>query len=189
LLEEFAPRNPIFIETGTHMGNGVLEAQKYPFKKIASIEIIQGQVLKLKNLFKTDIRVEIICDNSHHGLKNLLPQITDNAVFWLDAHFPGADLNVASYTSEKDNDIRLPLEKELTLIKNLRKEFKDLILFDDLFLYKDNGAHVMKVWGNRPEIMPKQRFSANEFYKDIFKETHDFEELDQHEGYGILRPK
>jgi len=181
--------NKTLVETGTHMGNGIIEAQKYPFNKIISIEIIENQVKKLKEKFKSDLRVTILCGNSYDCLNNILPTIKNDIVFWLDAHFPGADLNVASYTSEKNDEIRLPLEKELQLIKKLRPAYKDLILFDDLFLYKDNGAHIKNTWGDRPEIMPRQVFSSNEFYKEIFKDTHTFEELPIHEGYGILKPK
>jgi hypothetical protein len=175
----------IFIETGTHRGNGVKEALKHDFEEIYSIEICETQFNIVKEELEKDKRVKIINANSLNGLKTIFKNIdhNKNILYWLDAHFPSADFGIKPYFTEDPNKIRLPLEEELLFIKNNRNYKKDVILMDDMWIYKNNGRDCP-----RPELRPNEFFSSDNFFEEIFKETHDAFILNDHEGYCILTP-
>lgn len=175
-----------FLETGTAEGDGIEHALNFHFKDIISIEIIENQVLKMKQKFKNYNNVSIILGNSTDVFKNILPYINDNIIFWLDAHYPGADitqnnvnLKIQLYINGPDN-IRLPLEHELLMIKELRKNKKDVILLDDLNIYKN------QVKDDAFYLKPKQTFKEN-FFKNILNETHAFESINNEQGMLIPR--
>lgn len=132
-----------FVETGSGEGKGIEVARKHDFYQIFSTEILESQVFKLNAYFSKDPKICIMKGNSFSILEKILPKIKTNILFWLDAHYPGADLGLAKYDDEKDIDIRLPLEKEIETIFNLRKEFQDVILCDDLRIY-ENGPFESK---------------------------------------------
>lgn len=176
-----------FIETGFGNGDGLSHALKTNFTELYSIEIMQCQIDMYGNAFGTNPRVKLLCGNTIEILKTLLPKIKNNICFWLDAHFPGADNPSplhGQHDAEKNDDVRLPLEKELEIIKNLRKNYKDVILIDDIKLYKNNGELANWI----PNIRPRQKFSSPEFYREILSETHHFDYIDNDTGYGILTP-
>jgi hypothetical protein len=176
-----------FIETGFGNGDGLLYASQTDFSELYSIEIMQCQIDMFGKVFDTDFRVKLLCGNTIEVLQTLLPKIKNNICFWLDAHFPGADNPSplhGKHDAEKNDDIRLPLEKELEVIKNLRKNYKDVILIDDIKLYMNNGEFANWV----PNIKPRQKFSSKEFFKEILLETHYFNYSDNDTGYGILTP-
>ena len=58
-------------------------------------------------------------------------------LWWLDAHFPGADYGDAGYGAEEDIDKRLPMEKELKIMVQNRDLSNDIIFMDDLRIYVD----------------------------------------------------
>lgn len=127
------------IETGTGRGDAIKYASRFPFKKIVSTEIDLDQVNILKNEFKGDGRIVILGGNSPDLLeKEFSTNSYDEPIlFWLDSHFPYADLGKAAFDDEKDLSVRLPLSKELQSIYNHRvmKGFRDVILADDLRIY------------------------------------------------------
>lgn len=176
----------IFIETGVGDGDGVIEAQRHPFKKIYSIEIMAAQVAKMREKFKDDPRVTIIEGDSLSKLPELLKEISEftNVCFFLDAHYPGADIGMGRHDAQISEDLRLPIEKEMRLINITRKAGKDVILFDDIKIYRFQGRDC---W--RSDIAPRQTFSSDEFYKDIFADTHAFHSSENDTGYGQLTPK
>lgn len=171
-----------FIESGTGNGDGLTTACTADFEKIYSIEIIEHHAKVMHERYKHDDRVTILCGHTVDVLTAILPLIEDNIFFWLDAHFPGADLGIAGYEDEKNEDIRLPLELELRTIKSLRKGKKDVITFDDLRLYKNQGRGAIY-----STIMPKRLFSSDTFYEEILTDSHTFVECLQ--DYGILFPR
>lgn len=171
-----------FIESGTGNGDGLATACNVDFEHIYSIEIIKSQADIMSERYAHDSRVTIFHGHTTDVLNRILPNIDGDIFFWLDAHFPGADLGLAGYEDEKNEDIRLPLELELRTIKTLRKGKRDLITFDDLRLYKNQGVGAIY-----STIMPKRPFPSNTFYEEILSDTHTFAEcLDD---YGILIPR
>ena len=187
LLKEFKEKynTPIFFETGTAWGEGVKTALKCGFKQIISVEIMEPQYNILKDMFKTETTVNLICTNSIAAMQQLLPTTKKNIFYWLDAHYPNADLiqndiraKIQAYM-DGDDTIRLPLEDELTLIKSLRPNNKDVIMIDDLNIY-NNDISPEAYW-----LKPKKTFQKF-FYKEIFKDTHNF--LDINGVSGVLLP-
>lgn len=174
----------VFVETGVGNGDGVIEAQKHPFEKIISIEIMPVQVQRMREKFKNDPRVEIVEGNTLEILPKILEQYQDNICFWLDAHFPGADIGMGRHDDESiDDRTRLPLEEELFMIRDKRKG-KDVILFDDLKIYRNQGRDA---W--RHDIKPRHEFTSDNFFEQILAATHHFHGEDEDTGYATLRPK
>ncbi|MBD0364645.1 MAG: hypothetical protein ICV53_00865 [Flavisolibacter sp.] len=174
-----------FFETGTFLGDGVGYAAESPFNKIISVEIIPEIADKAKLRFKDSDKIEIIEGNSFMALENELPKIKGNCLFWLDAHFPGADAGITAYDADGNEDIRLPLAKELAIIKRLHSSYKDVLIIDDLRIYED-GPYAK---GNVPaDALPKIDRNIDFIYKH-FGNTHLILKSFLDEGYVLLFPK
>jgi hypothetical protein len=177
----------VFFETGIGNGDAIIQAQKLPFKHIYSVEIMPEQVSRMRKKFKDDPRVQIFEGDSLTclGAIDCLVPYDINIMFWLDAHFPGADIGMGRHddASHDDAKIRLPLEEELLVIKELRFG-KDVILFDDLKIYRNQGKDA---WRN--DIKPRHAFSSDKFYEEILAETHNAITEDDDTGYCRLLPK
>ena len=182
----------IFIETGTGNGHSlkhVLDITKNnKFKKYYSIEIYKPLYEECISTFSSyvDYDINLINETSYNGLDTILQNITkeDNVLFWLDAHFPGADFKFTSYSSTEDKLLRIPLEEEIKLIKKYRPNNKDLFIIDDLRIYED-GQYEMGNWNER------HLYGGNgiQFIYDAFQDTHDVIKLNNHQGYIVLTPK
>jgi hypothetical protein len=158
----------VFFETGTGIGTGLLHAMKYDFKILYSTEIN-------KDLFKQNIplladdRVRLLNVESVVGLHLALALHTEDEpiLFWLDAHFPGADFGLGKYDDPMDESIRLPLESELQTIKGIRPNAKDVFIIDDLQLYED-GPYELKYepfvdkYKRKPDFIYEMYWSQNE---------------------------
>lgn len=95
---EKVSKKEVFIETGTYKGDTVQTALNFGFKKIHSIEIEQNNFIECSNRFKTNANVKIWHGDSPDILSfNIIPFLTSEATFWLDAHssrslqVPGSD--------------------------------------------------------------------------------------------------
>lgn len=175
-----------FFETGTGFGFGVQVARTVPFSRIFSVEIVAAEVERLRPAFSSDPRVQLLIGRSIDVMGQLLPRIPGNMIFWLDAHFPGAHHHLQGYDAEKDLDTRLPLEKELMLIKQLRPGKRDVILIDDLRIYEKDKFE----WGNLNDIGAQAVASYDgRFLYTTFQETHDAHRFLNHSGYLALTPK
>lgn len=170
----------IFIETGTGIGTGLQFAQKQNFKKIYSFEVNKDLYYLAKPL--EDSRTEIVHMSSPEGLDLLLPLISPKAkiLFWLDAHYPGADFYYADYDSEKNEHVRLPLIGELNAIRKHRNG-KDTILMDDLRIYMDDPDVIQ-------ELKPRVKTTVKDI-ENIMQDTHTFEIIYKDEKYGVFKPK
>lgn len=175
----------VFVETGTGQGHSLTFAGQFQFNQLFSTEIIKSQVDKLRIAFCRDIRTAILHGNSYEILEWLLPKISDNIFFWLDAHYPGADLGLKSFDAEQNIDIRLPLEKELDVIYRLRKNHKDIILCDDLRIYEKCPQGI----DNMDDIGCGHIKKYGLDFLDKFKETHIINKIYREEGYIEILPK
>lgn len=173
-----------FFETGTWKGDGLAYAKKYPFKKIYSSEIIPTVAQQATKRFKNDKRVIIINDDSISTLKNHIDEIKGNCIYWLDAHFPGAEEGLNDYNEFQNELIKLPLQKELEIISSRKHFYRDIIIIDDLRIY-ETGTYES---GNLPEnVLPPSVRSTN-FVYDLFKDTHTINKSLKDEGYIYLIP-
>ena len=82
-------KNPIFIETGTYNGDGVVKALESGFEQIFSIELDEGRYQNCKEKFFDNDNVEILLGDSGKVLPELLKKIDKKVTFWLDAHYCG----------------------------------------------------------------------------------------------------
>ncbi len=71
----------------------------------------------------------------------ILEKETGSILFWLDAHFPGADFQLAEYDAEIPELVRLPVTRELHSIlcrpPASCKKSASVIIIDDLQLIED----------------------------------------------------
>lgn len=188
MMEGYGCRS--LFETGTGMGDGVQYAAYFHFERIWSVEIHPDIAATARERFVGDARVEVINATSEEALSRVLPTVPHDApiLFWLDAHFPGADFGLAGYKDERDGDRRLPLERELALIAKLRHPCRDVLLIDDLRIYED-GPYEMGAMPDFAQTLPPERRNIDFALRRPWSETHDLARYHQHTGYLVLTPK
>lgn len=154
-LQNFISSNNLvnYVETGTGEGMCLSYAKKFPFKKFISCEIHKEVFKNVVTKFSSE--VEIHNSTSEEMFLKVLPTLEGNSLFFLDAHFPGADFHYSKYDEVKEYDIRLPLEKELNILLKYRKNFNDVIVIDDLRIYM-NGPYTGGNWGLRDSAGSKR---------------------------------
>lgn len=193
LIDEFNIKT--FCETGTLHGDAVEYVRSLSnTDNIISIEIIPQLAAKAKLRFETDDRVKIICDDSSKAMYSICNNINTNALFWLDAHFPGADCHMKKYDDEQRAKTRTPLKTELQNIYRRRVKYRDVIIIDDLWLYE----HGPFEWGTFNEHMEKYHNGikredickeSSAFIYEMFESSHDIKRIPNHQGYLLITPK
>jgi hypothetical protein len=182
-----------FCETGTLYGDAVEYAVQLEFEEVHSIEIMENLWRKACARFEKDDNVTIHLGHSVEVLEVLAQRIKHNTLFWLDAHFPGADSHQRAYDAETNATVRTPLPLEVKYISE-RKGFKDVIICDDLWLYEDGPFE----WGNFDEhnrrcgrtiTRAQLGVGSSEPIIAAFKDTHNVLRLYHHQGYLIFLPK
>ncbi len=177
-------RTPYFFETGTFKGEGVDYALQSPFEKIVSVEIIGTIADEAKSKYEAQHKISIIENNSVSALAAEIPKLDKNCIFWLDAHFPGADAGITRY-DDGDESVRLPLQKEIETISRLRANFKDVLIIDDLRIYEDGPYQN----GNVPaDALPKANRDIGFIYHS-FGASHVILKSYIDEGYILMFPK
>lgn len=157
-----------FVETGTGQAEvvqTVVEADEN--LNIHTIEVIPEIYDKNKINFSYLKDVNWHLGTSFDILPEILPDLKGTTLFWMDAHFPGADFGLSSYGDEKDDDKRLPLKKELETIVANRDVTNDVFVIDDLRIYED-GPFGDGNWEDRE----KYGGDGIEFIEELFDETH-----------------
>src|SRR3990167_2123512 len=85
-FSEFLPYSKIFIETGTCNGRSVTSALNCGFERVKSVELFQKWFDYSKEIFWGNPKVELFFGKSTDLLPEMLSDITEPCVFWLDAH-------------------------------------------------------------------------------------------------------
>lgn len=185
---EFVAQFPVFVETGTGFGASLAYAAGFGFKRLWSVDSEAALAERAAQMFCDDARVSCLCGDSVAALEEILAGIPPEVgvVFWLDAHFPGADVLGQPHDAEPDNDRRLPLEAELRAIRRLHPNA--VVLVDDLRIYIDGPfAH-----GNLPAgytgLGSLARRRAAQAIFQALGETHDCQTFYDEEGYAVLAP-
>jgi len=172
-----------YIETGTGMGDCLRHALQFNFKKLKSVEIYPQVYDRIKNGF-SDSRVELFLGNSYELMEQMVKDLKGNTLFFLDAHFPGADFHFKTYTSTQDYNTRLPLEREVCTLDTLRDLSNDVIIIDDLRIYEDNSYSE----GNW-DLRLQAGGNGIQFIYDIFEKTHQIKKDLRSQGFLIITPK
>ncbi len=176
-----------FVETGTAAGDGVAHAIDAGFSLVHSIEIIPEVAAAAKARFSADDRVTIWTDDSRHALPLILKELPpDPALFWLDAHFPGAHTAGADYESEPDVRRRLPLEEEVAVIARMRRGQRDVLLIDDARIYQPGPYGAGDLPPNWAPLRNVER-SLN-FIRQAFGKTHGVVVDYRDQGYIMVFP-
>lgn len=173
-----------YVETGTGEGTCLMHCLKFNFKEYYSIEIYKQIFDEAIKKFNFNKNCNIILGNSYEVLPSILNKIDDNVLFFLDAHFPGADFHFETYTSTKDYDTRLPLKKEIETIVNNRDIKNDVFIIDDLRIYED-GPFENGNWSERKQLGG----DGIDFINDLLGDTHLIERDYRDQGYIICKPK
>lgn len=121
----------VFVETGTYYGD-MVDAVKNHFKIIYSIELSKKLYEKAKKRFFGDKRVHIIHGNSAIVLGNLVPNLKQPALFFLDGHYSAGE------TVRADKDT--PIYEELGHIFN-NKQFDHVVIIDDARCFGSDPAY------------------------------------------------
>jgi hypothetical protein len=176
----------VFVETGTGIGTGLKYAHKFPFERFYSIEINHELFNRNKNKFNG--KVTLINDSSPDGLIQVGQYIkNDICLFWLDAHFPGADFQLDTYKGVMRKYLRntnLPAIKELRTLSLIRPKKKDVIIVDDLCLFED-GPYELKPGLDRK----KYGYPSIKPIYEMYEKTHNIKKVYRHQGSLVLTPK
>lgn len=138
-VRKYLKNNLTFIETGTYKGEGLDYVSRLNYFSyfyscdISDDEYTQESIKKWKDSKKHTIKIQ----NSLDFLQDVLPTISNAALFWLDAHYPFQYNNKIQDTKET----KYPVFQELDLIKKLKNNYKnDIILCDDIrVIYSDDN--------------------------------------------------
>lgn len=90
MLRQYCP-GAIFIETGTCYGRTVEFVLIHGAKSVRSVEGHEGRYKHCAELFANDDRVRLWHGHSKDCLKEMIEDLSEPAVFFLDAHPSGAD--------------------------------------------------------------------------------------------------
>ena len=115
----------VLVETGTYLGD-MIEAQKIFFDKIYSIELGELLYNNAVERFKNDKTIKIFKGDSGEVLPQVLSQIYEPCIFWLDGHYSEG----ITAKGKKDS----PIFEELTAIFK-SKQFPHILLIDDARLF------------------------------------------------------
>ncbi|HQI24793.1 MAG TPA: hypothetical protein PLV15_08115 [Smithella sp.] len=124
-------RLPVFIETGTYMGE-MIDAVLNLFPKIISIEFDLKLAQRAKNKYSSMRHVTILQGDSGTLLPELLSGIKEPCLFWLDAHYSGG------VTGQADSET--PIVKEIKAILE-HPCSNHVILIDDAREFTGNNNY------------------------------------------------
>src|ERR1044072_4895813 len=94
-FKEFKGDHNIFIETGSHVGNGIELARQAGYKRIMSMDIDGANVAHCQDRFKllpddktpaANGNINIMCGDSAIALLKFMRHVNEPAMIWLDPH-------------------------------------------------------------------------------------------------------
>lgn len=99
----------------------MLEAVQYNFDTLYSIEIVDFIHELAKNRFKNNPKIKLLLGDSSTKLPELVAQLKEPALFWLDGHFSGGDTGFG--------ETGCPIYAEIDTIFN--SPYQHVLLIDD----------------------------------------------------------
>lgn len=156
---------PTFVETGTFKGGTAAWASNH-FKRVITIENSKMYFDEARNSYKHLQNVEFLLGDSRAVLKNVVTQVREPAIFWLDAHWCSMD----SYGS---ND-QCPIIDEINLIRSTG--IKHYLFIDDarLFLSPPPLPNKTEQWPTIDQICSNIQFSclkSEAYYIVVFEDV------------------
>jgi len=186
-----------YFETGTGKAECLSYAIKNNFKKFYSVDIDEDLVKEAYEKLQYEGKdIELLIGKSTEILEEYVPKLPKESptLFFLDAHFPGADFHKCTYEESIRTYLKdaFPLEQEVNIIANNRDTAKDVFIIDDYVLYENGDYDCLNhncVW--EYEWLQKElNLETNStFLYEKFKETHDLKKDLRSQGYLIITPK
>ena len=168
ILKSIKKDYSVFIETGTFHGSGVDAARQAKFKKIHSIEFYKLRYEECVKKFNRYPNIKLLNCTISVGLEKILSELTEPAVFWLDAHYDASGV---------EEEIPVPLADTFPLLAELdvigsHSIKTHTILIDDRRIF--NGTHA--VWHHvyEADVIAKL-MEINPNYKIDFIDSSHFE--------------
>ncbi|MBW2661262.1 MAG: hypothetical protein JRD93_04565 [Deltaproteobacteria bacterium] len=127
---------PVFFETGTYNGD-MIQAVKDDFKQIFSVELSESLYKQARLRFNNDDHISLLQGDSGKVLPETLKRISEPCLFWLDAHYSGAN-------TAKGDKFSPIMEEVLPILDH--KVRNHVILIDDAreFTGKDGYPEIVK---------------------------------------------
>jgi hypothetical protein len=119
-IKKFSPE--VFIETGTYKGKMVYAVMPH-IRRIYSIELDPTHARNAQLRFSGHPNIRIIQGESGAALAELMPNINQSCLFWLDAHYSGG--------STARGERNTPIKSELQTILKHQRADEHVILIDD----------------------------------------------------------
>lgn len=170
-----------FFQTGTFLGDGILNVMKYKFKTYISIQILLQNYNKAKQRLKDFENVILYKGNSNELMPVALKACSkeEPILFWLDCHLPDW---YQGYKKQYDIDTKFPLINQLQTILKYRNG-KDVIIIDDLGMY-EYGAY-------ERETFPQHMRNWNTALEEVLDKFHNYNIIKSYKGSGyiIMEPK
>lgn len=176
-----------FIETGTGTGDAIKTMLQYNSQlSIHSIEIMEQLHASNLQQFHGFPNVHLHLGRSSDVLFDITSRLLEPTLFWLDAHYPGADYGLSTYDAEQDKTVQLPLEHELTIIKSQKDISCDVFVMDDLRIYEDGPFQNGNINVNG---LTRREIGSNSINLDtIFASTHHVFKSYKCEGFILAFP-
>jgi hypothetical protein len=126
LVKRYGRRHGLrtLVETGTYHGH-MIEAVRRSFALVYSIELDDAFYEAARDRFRVQPHVHLLHGDSGALVQQVVSQLREPALFWLDAHFSGAGT-----AGEGTN----PIESEIRAILGCREE-RHVVLIDDARLF------------------------------------------------------
>ena len=101
---------PVFVETGTWHGD-TTAALAPVMTRLYSIELSEPLYLAAKERFKDDARVTLLHGDSGQILPQLVRELSEPCLFWLDGHFSGGDTVRGATETPIESELQTVLER------------------------------------------------------------------------------
>ena len=166
-LKKYRTKAEIFIETGTHVGNTVRMADKLAFKKIYTIELADHFYKRAQKEFANRSHIIPIFGDSTVEIPNILKELNEPALFWLDGHWSDGD------TARGPVDV--PLYQELEAIAKHPVKTHTIMVDDTRLMggeWKDISLD--KVKELLLKINKDYKFSFEDGYLDVNRKIGKF---------------
>lgn len=179
-----------YVETGTGYGESIeflwqklRKEEKYSYNSIHTIEIHSSVIDKARENLAHVENCMIWHGESSNVLKQICPTLIGSTLFFLDAHFPGADFGLNDYLFEKDELIRLPLEEEIKSICSSKDIKNDFFIIDDLRLYMTGNYEMGNITKEQGAVL-----SGIDFIMKAFNGTHMVMQDLRYTGFLMIVP-
>jgi hypothetical protein len=162
VIKEYATKASFrtFIETGTFMGRMVYGV-RHIFDRILSIELEENLCRNVRKYFRRYPHIKIIHGDSGRLLPEILSNISEPCLFWLDAHYSGG------ITAK--GDFETPIMQEVAHILSHRTR-NHCILIDDARCFVGQNDYP-SIQGLKEFILAKCPDSFIEIKDDIIRIT------------------